>query len=337
MGLGTFVRTYSIDYLVERFIQAHATKAGQALDVQSSVQIISLGAGSDTRYFRIKQKQQRTLLATPGRSVSAEDRDLAQVHIRYHEIDFPDNTRSKIQHIQSPEVQEHLKNECDFDNSISPSVDGENYAHPSGYYIHALDLREIQAKVNEDAKDSKDKTIQPHGTEAIDANLPTLIISECCLMYLSSADSERALHYFINLFAPSVSLAILIYETFRPNDAYGRMMVDNLHKGKHIHLQSIEKFGTLSSQRNRLASLGFCDSNNVSGGNKAADMWFLWEKWVSKEHKDKINRLELFDEVEELVMLFRHYCVVWGWRDGKGNVKRLSEAWANLPADDAAD
>ncbi|KAL9109738.1 MAG: hypothetical protein Q9227_005607 [Pyrenula ochraceoflavens] len=335
---GTFVRTYAIDRLVDQFILDHATayEANQAPDAHPRVQIISLGAGSDTRYFRIKQKQQKFLSATPGKSFTLAEEQYAQVAILYHEIDFPENTRSKIQNIRSLESRDLLLTECGFDNAIPPENDPENYNHPLGYHIHALDLRKIpDPSEDKEGHDSQDKSSHLHLTRTIDSQMPTLLISECCLMYLPPSDSERALKYFVNMFPSGTPTGVLIYEPFRPSDAYGRMMVDNLLKGKNIQLQNIEKFATLAAQRDRLTSLGFCDSKEAKGGVAAADMWFIWDKWVSKEEKDRINRLELFDEVEELVMLFQHYCVVWGWRDGKDAVGNFFKSWAGLPADTA--
>lgn len=52
-------------------------------------------------------------------------------------------------------------------------------------------------------------------------------------------------------------------------------------------------------------------------GCKAADTEFIWRVWVSEEEKERVGGLEMLDELEELELLLRHYCVCWGWRDGR--------------------
>jgi [phosphatase 2A protein]-leucine-carboxy methyltransferase len=59
-------------------------------------QIISLGAGSDTRYFRLKQAR----------------RDLDVV---YHEIDFATNTRRKVSQLRGPRFSAAAKTSAEVD------------------------------------------------------------------------------------------------------------------------------------------------------------------------------------------------------------------------------
>ena len=54
----------------------------------------------------------------------------------------------------------------------------------------------------------------------------------------------------------------------------------------------------------------------------------IWQKWLRDDEKERIAGLEFLDELEELDMLLKHYCVAWGWRDGKGDV--CSKAWADV-------
>jgi len=60
-----------------------------------------------------------------------------------------------------------------------------------------------------------------------------------------------------------------------------------------------------------MKSYGFVD------GQGAVDIDFVWDVWVELEEKKRVAGLEMLDEVEELNLLAKHYCVAWGWRDGK--------------------
>ena len=69
--------------------------------------------------------------------------------------------------------------------------------------------------------------------------------------------------------------------------------------------------------------MGFVD------GYKAMDTFFAWREWVGENEKERVGGLEMLDELEELELLLKHYCVAWGWRNGEdGNV--FSEAWADV-------
>ncbi len=262
-------------------------------------QIISLGAGSDTRYFRLKQAR----------------RDL---NVVYHEIDFAANTRRKIDQLRGPRFSAAAKTSTDIDlhaADVHISEDGAALRSPQ-YMIHPQDLRQLSR----------------HGVElaGVDTSLPTLIISECCLIYLSPDDADAVLAYFAKLFPASTPLAIAIYEPIRPHDSFGKTMVRNL-MSRGIQLQTLEKYAGLEEQMKRLKALGFTggtdDDATNDGGAEAADIDFIWQHWVDPDEKARVDGLEWMDEVEEFVLLAKHYCLCWGWRGHEE-----SEAWTALPS-----
>ena len=158
----------------------------------------------------------------------------------------------------------------------------------------------------------------------INKSIPTLLVSECCLIYLSPTDARAVLSYFSSLFSPTVSLGVVIYEPIRPHDSFGRTMVSNL-TARGIHLQTFNTHATLGAQKTRLRQHGFGDGG---GGIGAADVDFIWQAWVDAQEKERVEGLEWMDEVEEWRLLMQHYCVVWGWR---GLDASDFDAWRNLP------
>ncbi|GAB7344542.1 hypothetical protein MBLNU457_2368t1 [Dothideomycetes sp. NU457] len=270
---GTYVRTTAIDRLVNAFLST---------DPSTQKQIISLGAGSDTRFFRLPETDPRPL---------------------YHEIDFASNTSSKIAAIQhSPALQ----------SRIGPfSINSTNTTLQStNYNIHALDLRTLPTS--------------PSNTLTINPQLPTLIISECCLCYLSPPETSTILSVLLtSLLTPSTPAALILYEPIRPHDPFGQTMISNLGS-REIHLSTLKRFHSLAAQRLRLKAVGFVD------GQGARDVEGLYygrdeEAWIEPEERERVERLEWLDEVEEWKLLARHYCVAWGWR---GEV--FSLAWGNI-------
>ena len=283
------MRTKAIDDLVDKFLADNPTQKKQ---------IISLGAGSDTRFFRLMSR-------TPRPSANGYGRP----NLIYHEIDFPENTIQKLKPVyEDRELCEHIVTPLIWSNS-NPSAAHDavpDTLHAGNYCVHPVDLRTV---------DPSQKL--PRSFDRIEKALPTLIISECCLCYLAPATADMVALYFTqHLFPSSTPLGLVLYEPIKPNDAFGKVMVSNL-AARGIVLQTLRKYGSLEAQAARMKAYGF-------EGTGGADINELWKKGVDEEEKERVAGLEMVDEVEEWELLAGHYCVVWAWRaEGEG----LWEAW----------
>ena len=256
---GTYVRSTAIDTLVLRFLQA---------EPGTRKQIISLGAGSDTRLLRLVGDH------------------AGKAGVVYHELDFETNVAAKRAVFErSPALADRLQRIKD---------DG------CAYYLHAADLRDL-----------------PPSLPGIEVDLPTLILSECCLCYMPPEQATTAIKYFTDQI--SKPTALIVYEPIRPFDAFGKTMVSNL-ASRGIHMQTLKRYSSLDAQRQRLRLAGFDKQG-------ARDVHQTWEsgQWISESERERIEKLEWLDEVEEWKLLASHYCVAWGW---KGAL--FDEAWAEL-------
>ncbi|MBE7179889.1 MAG: class I SAM-dependent methyltransferase [Terriglobus roseus] len=286
------MRTSAIDVLVNSFLDS---------DPGCRKQIVSLGAGSDTRYFRIL--------------ASGRAKDLI-----YHELDFASNTSKKVSAIQkSPHLLALLaaaRGESHQDGlgpgsglTVSPAGDSLLSA---AYTIHAIDLRSLAVSDSPLANLSQDS--------------PTLILSECCLIYLSPSEADGVIRFFTKAIPEPASLSLVIYEPIRPNDPFGRVMISNL-ASRGIVLQTLKKYSSLSRQTLRLRAAGF------TSGQRVADMDFLFTHWLDEPEKERISGIEMLDELEEWALLAQHYCVAWGWRDSNiAPAGIFSRAWGALEA-----
>lgn len=264
---GTYLRTQAIDLLVNSFLEASRP---------TPKQIISLGAGSDTRFFRIREQH-------PG------------IKLVYHELDFPQNTQPKIRAISSPKFKERTARFFGHDE-VKVSADATRLSSPP-YHIHPIDLRQLIAS------DPQEGTSELH--DHIEREWPTLIISECCLVYLSDEEAEKVILHLNALLKPASSVGLIIYEPTRPNDGFGRTMVENL-TARGVHLKTLEAFPTPESQRDRFKKYGY------SGMQWASDMDWIWRKWIPEDEKQRVQHLEFMDEMEEWQLFLTHYCVAWG-------------------------
>ncbi|OAL52046.1 leucine carboxyl methyltransferase 1 [Pyrenochaeta sp. DS3sAY3a] len=277
LNRGTYVRTSAVDRLVTHFLLADPTAVKQ---------IVSLGAGTDTRFFRLLDLH-------------------PEVKMIYHEIDFPTNTAAKINAIQrQPLLHKKL---------LHTPTTSTSY-HSETYNIHALDLRSLHVAATDETPLPQIPNLNP--------SLPTLFLSEMCLIYLSplvvqSIVSTLLTHYL----QPSTPASLILYEPILPQDAFGRTMISNLQT-RNIQLPTLTAFPELGDQRSRLKQYGF------AAGARAADTNFIWQSWVNDAEKERVAGLEFLDELEELDLLLKHYCVAWGWRDGESDL--FSRAWAHI-------
>ncbi|KAK0627746.1 S-adenosyl-L-methionine-dependent methyltransferase [Immersiella caudata] len=280
---GTYTRTTAIDTIFNHFL---ASTAG------SPRQIISLGAGTDTRALRLFTS------TSPAHS-----------DILYYEIDFPTITAKKLATVRTfPPLCVILSV---IENTPS-SWTAYSKTNPTNKLIcHGIDLRDLaQPQPLSQPQDPpalpQPQTPLSHLLPSIDTSLPTILLSECCLCYLPTPATTSILSLFTSAIP---NLAITIYEPILPSDPFGRMMVSNL-AARGIRMPTLEAYQAPADEERRLKEAGFEEVRVMTVER-------IWQGWVSQEEKERVDGLEGLDEVEEWILLAGHYIVAWGWR-GKG-------------------
>lgn len=68
------------------------------------------------------------------------------------------------------------------------------------------------------------------GEPMLSPTLPTLLLFECVLAYMNPAASNALIRWFVDYFstAPGGLLGGVVYEMFKLNDSFGRVMLNNL-------------------------------------------------------------------------------------------------------------
>jgi hypothetical protein len=166
-------------------------------------------------------------------------------------------------------------------------------------------------------KEYKKGQMVPFPFPGISRQVPTLLISECCLCYLSVFDADRVIGLFSS-FIPKCG--IVLYEPTLPETDFGKVMTQNLAM-RGLSMPTVHSYPAFQSQMKRLKILGM---STIQG---AADMDFIWENWVSAEEKERVNALEGLDEMEEWQLLARHYSVVWACREWGGDPITSFDNW----------
>ncbi|KAH9944582.1 leucine carboxyl methyltransferase [Amylocystis lapponica] len=274
INVGTYVRSEGVDALVNQWLEL-AEQEG------APCQIVSLGAGSDTRFWRIATGPRRQWLRT------------------YIELDFAENTTKKAMAIRKSKELSAVLGRTE-DISLAH---GGTTLHAPVYHLLPADLRlppsESIAPLLESSSDSSTPLISP--------SHPTLLLFECVLVYMPPAASSALIQWFVDYFSTTSGPGVLgglVYEMFGLNDPFGRVMVNNL-KARNVSIPGASPYPTVTSLTERFSLHGFTTSH-------ALTLRDIRSSYIDDSELERIAQLEMLDEVEELQLVLEHYAITWG-------------------------
>ncbi|TMW60075.1 hypothetical protein Poli38472_000117 [Pythium oligandrum] len=206
---GYYARVAAMERVVTKFLDVHAAAP--------KVQVVILGAGLDTMYFRLKEKA------------------LLPSQCEYFELDFPDVTLQKVMTIRRRKpLMTALGLQSAAELQAAASSGGTALNVP-GYHLIPGDLREIAA------------TREKLEAAGIDKSAPTLFVSECVLIYMDAQYSRDWIAWSVDYFT---EVSYVLYEQILPDDAFGRVMMENI-KARGCDLISIRDYPTVDAQIER--------------------------------------------------------------------------------------
>ncbi|KAI0753120.1 leucine carboxyl methyltransferase [Daedaleopsis nitida] len=285
INIGTYVRSEALDELVNGWISLSEQEGMQC-------QIVSLGAGSDTRFWRIATGEKKSFVA------------------KYIELDFAENTTMKAMAIRkSKELSAVLgrPEEISIEN-------GGTSLHSPVYHLLAGDLRHPPTE-------SLTPLLASPTEPLLSPTLPTLLIFECVLAYMSPAASSAVVHWFTDYFASPpegnrVILGCIVYEMFSLQDSFGKVMVNNL-KARNVALPGAEPYSSYDKLPNRFLQHGWELA-------EALTLKDIRRDYIEPSELERISQLEMLDEIEELELVLAHYAITWGAKFPTG----LNGQWA---------
>lgn len=245
-------------------------------------QIINLGCGFDTLYFRL--------------------RDTAHQVKNFIELDFPTVTARKCYTIKRNKALLGKIHDEDGEVRLSPTD-----LHGPNYHLMGVDLRNL---------DEVDNKLQQ---AEVDFTLPTIFLAECVLVYIEAQNCRNLLKWIAQKFQAAVfvnyeqvksvldlnaSSTNLFQFQVNMNDRFGEVMLNNL-RSRGCSLAGVESCLSLETQTNRFKDCGW-------SGARAWDMVQVYDS-ISSSERQRIERLEMLDEGELLLQLFQHYCLVVAW------------------------
>ncbi|XP_028406729.1 leucine carboxyl methyltransferase 1-like [Dendronephthya gigantea] len=211
----------------------------------------------------------------------------------FYEVDFGAVTSRKCMAIRRRKPLQAYFNEQD----LQYGTDGIS---ASDYHLIASDLRNVG---------ELDQKLTARGLEK---SLPTIFIMECVMVYLHPQEAECVIKWAGESFKNAV---FLNYEQVNMDDTFGKVMINNL-KRRQCDLQGALACPTVDSQVERFKRLSWSDAN-------ALDMSTVYQR-LPYEDRQRIERLEMLDEVDLFYQLLNHYCISWAFNDeGQTGFKNL--------------
>ena len=273
---GTHARVAVMDRAIASFLRLCQSTT---TDDTSLPQVVVLGAGKDSTFFRLIAGQLTTPTADP-------------VSIKWFEIDHAEIVHEKVKIVTEAsqfgaKVTKPMegKDVCVFESAF----EGVWKATPlSSLTLVAHDLRALKGL---------EKKLG-HGGFSSDS--PTLFLMECFQMYLPEPSDQSLLRKLFGLNPNNCYIAI--YEPILGNDPFGKIMEANLTRVGVANPQScLNKTRTLQQHMSKLAAAGFEIAT-------ACDMWNAFQTILTAEQRQRATTCELVDEVEDFVLIMKHYC-----------------------------
>ncbi|XP_033899386.3 tRNA wybutosine-synthesizing protein 4 [Acipenser ruthenus] len=207
---GYYIRAKAVDHCLREFLQRTQSCTRR--------QLLSLGAGFDSLYFRLKAGGEL------GGAV-------------VFEVDFPDVAQRKAALInRDPVLREILGTTESAAPPHSPLV-----LSSADYRLVGVDLK---------ALGGLESALREAGLQT---SAPTLLLSEVVLTYMDNTRSEALIQWASALFPSSV---FVMYEQLRPHDPFGRVMQQHfLQLNSTLH--ALSRYPDKQTQRQRFLDRGW--------------------------------------------------------------------------------
>mmetsp|Transcript_7120 Transcript_7120/g.12499 ORF Transcript_7120/g.12499 Transcript_7120/m.12499 type:complete len:324 (+) Transcript_7120:301-1272(+) len=209
---GYYARVKAMDMVIDRFLESTKGKC----------QIVALGAGSDTTFFRFKSK--------------------GKAPTKYVEVDLEGVVTKKLSVLAHNENLRELAGVSMEDVAATAEKVTTAVLQSEFYALACADLRDapsfeqVLAKVN-----------------GFSMEIPTLFISECVLCYVDPPASSALLSWVRSTFPVA---ALVSYEQILPDDAFGRTMIGHFET-RGCPLLAIHEYPDIKAQEKRFTSLGW--------------------------------------------------------------------------------
>ncbi|XP_074660085.1 tRNA wybutosine-synthesizing protein 4-like [Tubulanus polymorphus] len=209
-----FIRSSAIDYSLKTFVK----------EISGKKQIISLGAGFDSSYFRLKNQG---LLKD----------------VIFYEIDFIENAQRKANLIRNCESLNGLIQESEIPVALQPYTG----IYCDDYRLLGIDLTQLPLLTS---------CLTECG---INLSIPTLLLSECVMTYMGHKRASSLIQWASDMFPDAV---FVTYEQIFPYDTFSNIMCNHFKKFGSP-LRSITVYPNPQDQIQRYKKLGWNEAVSI--------------------------------------------------------------------------
>jgi [phosphatase 2A protein]-leucine-carboxy methyltransferase len=256
---------------------------------KNTAQVIVIGSGKDTAFFRILDDRRRKIQEADNQSTSQVQ------HLHWFEVDHDVIVQQKTRVIQKSSVfgsDCHKVSNPDSSYSVTPLFHSEESWPNAEYHL-------IGHNLNNDPDHLIEKLLHL----GMDPSAPTLIVLECVLMYMTKDAATVLLQSFNQKCSDCTMVS---YEPILGYDSsFGRVMEENLTKIGVVHPKScFVEIRTVQQYMQQLYSTVGCQ---LSVG---CDMYTAYETILSTPQRAHAQKCEFLDELEEFILIMQHYCFI---------------------------
>lgn len=275
-----------------------ATAAASTIAASTKRQIVNLGCGFDTLSLRYLEQKHAGLkifevdfqeVITKKALALLSEESICNVISSSTHLPSSSSTvmPSVIKSIVSPSKLSLMHGKMM--EILSPYKIPNGFKLGDTYTLLALDLR---------SSDGSDDIITALVSSGLDITIPTIIITECVMVYIDKVYTDRLVSQFSQLY----DAAWITYDMINPTDAFGRTMSSNL-KLAGFQVPGFHYCPSNASLENRFTEIGAWEES------VSLTMLQVYNKFLTKEDAHRIGSLELFDEMEEWEMIMNHYAL----------------------------
>jgi O-methyltransferase involved in polyketide biosynthesis len=286
---GTHARVCCMDRAVTSFVELVVARR----DPHSPIQVVVLGCGKDTTFFR---HQEGRLTSVGGDEKNAAPNTNSEApsssnKVHWFEVDHPAVIQEKASIIRA--------NPSLFNSSVEKGTSNCHFRiKPDIYTSYESEC----TLLGHDLRNDPEGLMLALASNGLRADAPVLFLLECVLMYLPEIATKSLIAALPRHFPQA---CLCLYEPILGSDPFGRVMEQNLRHANVAQNDScLVQTRTLAQQMQKLRSAGF--NGNVVG----CDMWAAYESIVTATQRAQANRSEFLDELEEWILIMRHYCFV---------------------------
>ena len=302
-------------------------------------QVVVMGAGRDTSYLRYIDSKLIDGSNALGHHYRQETR---RERVRWYEVDHPGVMHKKMALLKtSPrvimdEMQKDATGNVSYAVDVRPRNEGIASSTTATKGQSDLDNTGSMDMMDVDLRGQKLESSLPNNgailpyhligfdlrlsplqlfetlqsaLHGFDPSVPTLFLFECVLMYLPESSAISLLRGVSSVCGPNAIVAI--YDPALGNDGFGRVMEQHLTRAGVAVPPTMDSSDqlcltacrTIDSHLDHLTACGF----DIAIG---CDMLAAYDTVIGLAQRARANAVEMLDEIEEWMLIMRHYCLV---------------------------